>query len=106
MNLTALQDNLWSAQEAEQLLGRVHRHGQKKTSIRYDLIATNTSDVFIEAVSHEKGLMHSKLMNMPTALRELYIYFVYYDAYTHSHRPHLRGGGRILRLILSARNLL
>ncbi|KAL7280993.1 hypothetical protein ACG7TL_004295 [Trametes sanguinea] len=61
-NILIIVDNLWSAQENEQLVGRLWRHPQKKTVIRYQIIADNTSDVFIASVSSDKGLMHHQLM--------------------------------------------
>ncbi|OSC96169.1 P-loop containing nucleoside triphosphate hydrolase protein, partial [Trametes coccinea BRFM310] len=67
-NILIVVDNLWSAQETEQLVGRVWRHPQKKTVIHYSIIADNTSDVFIASLGSEKGLMHRRFMGQSTAL--------------------------------------
>ncbi|KAH9846337.1 P-loop containing nucleoside triphosphate hydrolase protein, partial [Lenzites betulinus] len=61
-------DNLWSAQEKEQLLGRVWRHPQEKRVAEIDFLASGTSDIFIESISDDKGRMHQALMGMNTSL--------------------------------------
>ncbi|KAI0348718.1 hypothetical protein OH77DRAFT_1416039, partial [Trametes cingulata] len=67
-NIVIVVDNLWSAQENEQLIGRVWRHPQKKRVIVYYLIAENTSDVFLNTISRDKGMMQNAFMNIPTEL--------------------------------------
>ncbi|KAI9069500.1 hypothetical protein FKP32DRAFT_1559599, partial [Trametes sanguinea] len=69
-NIVIIMDNLWSAQETEQLMGRVWRHPQAKKTIEYHVIAAGTSDVFIGGISFDKGLAHRRLMRMPTSLRK------------------------------------
>ena len=69
-NILIVVDNLWSAQEYEQLIGRVWRHGQKKEVIVYFVLALGTSDIFFRNVSLDKGLMHKVLTSMPTQLRK------------------------------------
>ena len=59
----------WSAQDIEQLLGRAFRPPQQKRVIMYQLVLAGTSDVFINNVSEDKGVMHRALMNVPLALR-------------------------------------
>ncbi|KAI0362836.1 hypothetical protein BV20DRAFT_984196, partial [Pilatotrama ljubarskyi] len=61
-------DNLWSAQDTDQLIGRVWRHPQKKTVIYHPIIADKTSDAYIVAMSDDKAIMHLKLANMPIEL--------------------------------------
>ncbi len=51
-------------------MGRVWRHPQPKTCIKYELIANSSADLLMEGVSTEKGLMHAKLMNSLAPLRE------------------------------------
>ncbi|KAI9057594.1 hypothetical protein FKP32DRAFT_1552356, partial [Trametes sanguinea] len=53
-NIVIIMDNLWSAQETEQLMGRVWRHPQQKKTIEYHVIADGTSDVFIGGISFDK----------------------------------------------------
>ncbi|KAH9846752.1 P-loop containing nucleoside triphosphate hydrolase protein, partial [Lenzites betulinus] len=69
-NVVCIVDNLWSAQEKEQLLGRVWRHPQEKRVAEIDFVANGTSDIFIEAISDDKGRMHSALMGNDTSLRK------------------------------------
>ncbi|KAJ2993885.1 hypothetical protein NUW54_g7644 [Trametes sanguinea] len=57
-NIVIIIDNLWSAQETEQLMGRVWRHPQEKKTIEYHVIADGTSDVFIGGISFDKGLVY------------------------------------------------
>ncbi|KAJ3001286.1 hypothetical protein NUW54_g6525 [Trametes sanguinea] len=68
-NIVVVMDNLWSAQETEQLMGRVWRHPQEKKVIEYHIVAEGTSDIFIGGISFDKGLAHRRLMHMPTTLR-------------------------------------
>ncbi|KAL7283873.1 hypothetical protein ACG7TL_001143 [Trametes sanguinea] len=72
-NIVIIMDNLWSAQETEQLMGRVWRHPQEKKVIEYHVIADGTSDVFIGGISFDKGLAHRRLMHMPTSLQRALI---------------------------------
>ncbi|KAJ2959426.1 hypothetical protein NUW54_g14477 [Trametes sanguinea] len=67
-NILIVVDNLWLAQETEQLVGRVWHHPQNKTVILYSIIADNTLDVFIVSLGSEKGLMHRRFMGQSTAL--------------------------------------
>ncbi|KAI9056740.1 hypothetical protein FKP32DRAFT_1551830, partial [Trametes sanguinea] len=53
-NIVIIMDNLWSAQETEQLMGRVWRHPQAKKTIEYHIVAAGTSDVFIGGISFDK----------------------------------------------------
>ncbi|KAL7283875.1 hypothetical protein ACG7TL_001145 [Trametes sanguinea] len=68
-NIVVVMDNLWSAQETEQLMGRVWRHPQEKKVIEYHIVAEGTSDIFIGGISFDKGLAHRRLMHMPTTLQ-------------------------------------
>ncbi|KAL7277927.1 hypothetical protein ACG7TL_007875 [Trametes sanguinea] len=68
-NIVVIVDNLWSAQEMEQLIGRVWRHPQSKQVLIYSLIAVGTSDVFLNTISRDKGTMQSGFMNTDTALK-------------------------------------
>ncbi|KAI9069960.1 hypothetical protein FKP32DRAFT_1558701 [Trametes sanguinea] len=67
-NIVIVVDNLWSAQEMEQLIGRVWRHPQSKRVLIYSLIAVGTSDVFLNTISRDKGTMQSGFMNTDTQL--------------------------------------
>ncbi|OSC96168.1 P-loop containing nucleoside triphosphate hydrolase protein, partial [Trametes coccinea BRFM310] len=53
-NIVICVDSLWSAQEREQLLGRIHRLGQTKACIAYSLVAKHTSDTYIVSMSDDK----------------------------------------------------
>ncbi|OSC96198.1 hypothetical protein PYCCODRAFT_1472816, partial [Trametes coccinea BRFM310] len=68
-NIVIVVDNLWSAQEMEQLIGRVWRHPQPKQVLIYSLIAVGTSDVFLNTISRDKGTMQSGFMNTDTSLK-------------------------------------
>ena len=60
----------WSAQDKDQAIGRVFRPPQLKKVIIYQLILSGTSDVFLDSVAENKGIMHQALMNMPLELRK------------------------------------
>ncbi|KAI0350441.1 hypothetical protein OH77DRAFT_1572606 [Trametes cingulata] len=65
-------DNLWSAQDTEQLIGRIWRHPQKKTVIYHPLIADKTSDAYIVLMSDDKAIMQMKLANIPIELKRIF----------------------------------
>ncbi|RDX39540.1 hypothetical protein OH76DRAFT_1367407, partial [Lentinus brumalis] len=67
-NIMIIVDNMWSAQEVEQLIGRVWRHGQQKEVIAYFCIAIQSSDIFLSNLSLDKGYMHKVLIGMPHKL--------------------------------------
>ncbi|KAH9848946.1 P-loop containing nucleoside triphosphate hydrolase protein, partial [Lenzites betulinus] len=59
-NIVIIVDNLWSAQEDQQLIGRVWRYSQMKRVIVYRVIAQETSDVFLNNIGFQKGNLHSE----------------------------------------------
>ena len=69
--LTALQDVQWSAQDENQLIGRVHRQGQTKQVIVYRLKALNSPDVKISDLSKIKGNLHENMLKKQVDLGEV-----------------------------------
>ncbi len=66
-NIMIIVDNLWSAQDYDQLVGRVWRHGQQKNVTNYHILALHTSDIFFTTVAEDKGFMHQVLAHgVPT----------------------------------------
>lgn len=64
------QDTLWSAQEDDQLIGRVWRHPQTKNVIVYRIIAADTQDVFLNNISFAKAAIHEAFTNSTSNLRQ------------------------------------
>jgi hypothetical protein len=46
---------MWSAQEDEQIVGRIQRRGQVVTPTVYRLVLESTTDVFLHNISFQKG---------------------------------------------------
>jgi SNF2 family DNA or RNA helicase len=67
------QDTLWSAQEDNQLIGRIWRHPQKKDVHVYRLIADKTPDVFLNNISFDKAAIHNAFTGASTHLSEFNI---------------------------------
>ena len=72
LTITHIQDVLWSAQEDSQLIGRIHRRGQQKRVHIYRLIADNSPDVALNAISFNKEAMHAAFLSAPPALSEYF----------------------------------
>ncbi|KZT17921.1 hypothetical protein NEOLEDRAFT_1081787, partial [Neolentinus lepideus HHB14362 ss-1] len=51
-------DLLWSAQDDEQLRGRIYRYPQRKSIVIYRLLADNTPDMFLSTISFAKSQIH------------------------------------------------
>ena len=68
--LMVLKDTLWSTQEYEQLMGRIHRYPQLKHVIVYHLVVCNTTDVFLNCISEDKAMIHQAFVNSSAECRE------------------------------------
>ncbi|KAH9852795.1 P-loop containing nucleoside triphosphate hydrolase protein, partial [Lenzites betulinus] len=68
-NIVIIVDNLWSAQEDQQLIGRVWRYSQPKIVAIYRIIARGTSDVFLNNIGFQKGTLHSEFSGIEPSLR-------------------------------------
>jgi superfamily II DNA/RNA helicase len=53
-SLTSEQDIPWSAQEVQQLIGRLVRRGQLKVAIVYFIVASGTTDIALNNISSDK----------------------------------------------------
>ncbi|GBE89337.1 hypothetical protein SCP_1503450 [Sparassis crispa] len=65
-------DTLWSAQEDEQLIGRVHRPPQAKPVLVYRIIAAKTPDVFLNNIAFNKAVMHQGFTGASTAIKKVF----------------------------------
>ncbi|EED80799.1 predicted protein [Postia placenta Mad-698-R] len=65
-------DTLWSAQQDQQLIGRLWRDPQAKQVLVYRLIARNTSDVFLNNISFDKSIMHHAFMGSSMSLKRVF----------------------------------
>ena len=67
-----LKDVLWSVLEDQQLVGQVWWHPQKKPVEVYRLIGANTSDVFLNNISFDKGVIMQAFAMSSTSMSEYY----------------------------------
>jgi hypothetical protein len=65
------QDTLWSAQEDNQLIGRIWRFPQSKDVHIYRLIAMNTQDIFLNNISFDKAAIHNAFTGSTPNMRRL-----------------------------------
>ncbi|KAJ3548525.1 hypothetical protein NMY22_g1227 [Coprinellus aureogranulatus] len=56
-NTVIFLDQPWSAQDEQQIRGRIHRHGQSKDCISYQLLALGTADEVLAGISESKSSM-------------------------------------------------
>lgn len=52
-----VQDPCWSKQQDLQLTGRLNRHPQDKVVLIYRIVAHNSTDVYLNKIAHDKGIM-------------------------------------------------
>ncbi|KAK7440780.1 hypothetical protein VKT23_016856 [Stygiomarasmius scandens] len=68
-NIMIVLDTLWSAQEYNQLVGRIHRYPQVKPVIVYRLVAANSPDVFLNNLSMDKGMIQEAFVTSSEKLK-------------------------------------
>ncbi|EGO04149.1 hypothetical protein SERLA73DRAFT_148782 [Serpula lacrymans var. lacrymans S7.3] len=66
-------DTLWSDQEDAQLRGCVWHQPQPKQVHVYRLVATGTSDVFLNNISFDKGVMHAVFVGTEVVIRKAFL---------------------------------
>ncbi|EIW79437.1 hypothetical protein CONPUDRAFT_73886 [Coniophora puteana RWD-64-598 SS2] len=71
-NIMIMADTCWSAQDDEQLRGRIYRRPQNKIVQVYRLIALHTPDVFLNTICFGKAKMHAAFVNAPTVIQNYF----------------------------------
>ncbi|KIJ57574.1 hypothetical protein HYDPIDRAFT_104092 [Hydnomerulius pinastri MD-312] len=90
-NIMVIVDTLWSAQDDEQLRGRIYRFPQSKTVHIYRLIALGTPDVFLNTISFDKGQMHQAFVGSYEEIRK-YIVSTRPAMCSYVSRQHVQSG--------------
>lgn len=58
-----MQDQPWSAQDERQIRGRAHRQPQKKVVKAIHLLASESSDLLLHDIAHQKREMFDAFVN-------------------------------------------
>jgi superfamily II DNA or RNA helicase len=62
---------MWSAQEYQQLVGRIHRYPQTKRVVVYRLIAKHSPDMFLNRLSQDKAQIFAAFVSAPKRMSKL-----------------------------------